>query len=222
MAIAYDNSKTYNFSAGSSSTTFVMSAVVGGILLAVTSTKVTACTYNSVSLTKVVDFEPSINDGNQVHVNVWRLTNPATGSNTFDVTHAGDGTVVLASYTGVDEIYQPIENATAYSNDGVNNTQVLSLTNTITTSKDKSWVILCARGVNSTNTFVAGGGTIRVTGNFIFGDGAGGIYDTNGPVTPAGNQSMTSTWSASTGFTSNVIISLSPKNESGGLLSFFP
>lgn len=221
--IAYDNSKTYNFVGAATSTSFTMSALSGGILLAITSNRVTSCSYNSVSLTKVVDFEPSISDGNQNHVNVWRLSNPSSGTNTFDATTSGDGTVVLVSYTGVDtSIYQPVENSTSYSNNGTNNTQVTSLTNSITTSKDKSWVVLCARGGGNFQPFISGASAMRITGVFIFGDGTGGVYDTNGTVTPAGSQSMTSTWNSGSGFMSNVIISLSPLNESGGLLEFFP
>lgn len=217
MAIAYDNSANFNFTGANPSTSFTCSSASGRILLVNTSFNVTAATYGGVSMTKVINFSPSIIDGNEVKVNVYRLINPASGSNTLAFTTTGDGSAGIISYTGVDDaVYQPIENATGYSNNGVNNTQVGSLATGVTTTKDSSWVVLFTRGGNGfPNTFSGA----RTTGTYIFGDHAQGIYD-SGPITPTGSPTLTATWSSGSGYISNVIISLSPSNL-GGLLSFF-
>lgn len=204
------------------STSYTVGSGSGLILFVCATPRVTAITYGGVSMTKVVTFAPSIRDGNQQDENVWRLNNPATGSNTLAITSASDGTCGIVSYKNVNtDVSQPVGNATGYSNNGVNNTQVASLGTSITTTSDRMWTVMFARGANATNNFATGGGTMRTTGVFIFGDGAQGIYDSNGPITPAGSSTLTSTWATSSGFTSNVIISLSPSNN-GGLLDFFP
>lgn len=223
MDITYDNSASFTFISGSMSTSFTIGSGTGRVLLVTTSFRVTGITYNSISMTEVVTFAPSIIDGNQQNMRVWRLNNPSSGSNTLAITASGDGTCSIISFSNVNtDVYQPVGNATGYSNNGVNNTQVVSLSTSLSTSEDRMVTVLCSRGSNSTRTFVSNGtGTFRTSSVYIFGDGTAGIYDSGAIITPAGSSTLTSTWASSSGFISNVIISLSPI-KTQGLLSFFP
>lgn len=202
--IDYDTSATFTFTSGSTTTPYTMGTGLGGILIITTSFSVTAIDYGGQSMSQDIHFEPSIHDGNQQQENVYILQNPPTGSNTITLTAGGNGTIGIISYTGVDSIetYN-----TYFSNNGTNNTQVLSLQGSVTSTADNCWsVMFCRGGNNFPNTFSGA----RATAVFIFGDGAVGIYDSNGPISPAGNSTLTATWSAGTGFISNVILSMKP------------
>lgn len=222
----YDNSLSFTVvGTGSTSTSYTMGTGVGGILIVNTGPLITALTYNGVALTNVISFTPSIIDGNQQTVNVWRLSNPATGTNTLQAT-ISPGTsneiIGIVSYTGIDTtIYQPVENATGYSNNGVNNTLVSTLSTSVTTSKDRSITVMCTRGGNNfPQTFTAGTGTLRVSSTSILSN-AHAIIDSGSVITPVGNSTLNATWTSGSGFMSNVVFSLSPV-PTGGLLSFFP
>lgn len=211
MAIAFDNAANFNFVSGTTSVAYT--CATNAFLMVTSATLPTSMTYAGISMTKYLTFTPSIHDGNQNTVTVWILANAPGGSHTLAVggTGVSNGTVGIVSYTGVDSV-NPEANATGFSNNGVNNTQVLSLGTTVTTVTNNAWSVMLVRGTNSTNTFVIGGGsgTIRTSGVFVSGDGTQGIYDSNGAVTPVGNSTLTSTWNSGTGFISNVVLSLAP------------
>lgn len=215
MAITYDNSSTYTYvNTSGNSTSYTMGSGRGGILIVSTSFNVTAATYGGVSMTNYLSYEPSIHDGNQQQINVYVLYNPPTGSNTLDITTNGSlGVIAIVSYIGVSTIegYN-----TAFSHNLLNNIQVSNLDVSNTSTADNCWnVLLCSGGGNFPVSFVIGGGAgvVRQSSSFIFGDAEHGIYDSNGPKTPAGTVTLTSTWASGSGFISNVIITLAPSQE---------
>jgi len=211
MAIALDNSATFTFVGGSTSTSYTMTALSGKLLLVTTTFKVTAITYAGVSMTQYVHFDPPISDGNQQQINVYSLTNPASGSNTLALSVAGDGICGIVSYSGVASS-QPEAYITASSNNGINNTLVGSLASSVTTLTNNAWSVMFSRGGNNfPRTFTAGTGTLRQSAEFIFGDGCVGIIDSNGPVSPAGSSTLQANWTSGSGFVSNVIVSIAPE-----------
>lgn len=217
MAITYDNSATFLL-IGSGVTSTSYTCGTNASLLVNTSRKVTSITYNGVSLTNIIDFVPSITDGNEVPIRVWFLANASSGSNTlaFGILSTDDDNIAIVSYTGIDKSGQPEANDTDFSNNGLNNTQVLFLASTITTLTDNAWSVMFTRGGNNfPNVFTAGTGTLRVTYASLFGDSIG-IIDNNGPVSPAGNSTLQADWSAGTGYMSNVIMSFAPASPFTG------
>jgi hypothetical protein len=165
----------------------------------------------------LISYEPSIHDGNQQKVRVWGLPTPPTGNITIAPTiSGGDGTIALISYTGAWEI-QPEADNEAFSNNGVNNTAVTTLASSITTLSNNAWSVMFTGGGNNfPNTFTATQGTLRVTEDTITGDGAVAIIDSNGPISPAGISTLEATWSAGTGFMSNVVFSIKPQPPFSG------
>lgn len=218
MAISFYGADSINAVSPTISKSFTCSSNPYRYLVAVGANTVTALTYAGVNMTKLVTFLPSISDGNEQNMIVWGLANPASGSNTFEVTDSGNSTVCWAQYDGVDTV-QPEDYETAFSNNGVNNTQVGGLSATVTTIKNNSWTVLFTKGGNNLSTFVAGAGTLRATNVFIFGNGAFSIIDSGVAISPAGGSTLTANWNSSTGFISNVIISLTERSPLVGQMN---
>lgn len=217
MAIAFDNAKDYTFTSTNDSTTFTVGTGENRYLLATTKGdggQVTQISYNGVNMSKIYSFVDPISDGNGNNIYVWGLANPASGTNTFQLTNgSGSGSIGIVSYSGVDQGIQPEGTViTNYSNNGTNNTQVTQLSSTVTTTTDNAWAVMFVRGSNALRTFVSSDGNLRTTGVFIFGDGCEGIID-SGAVSPAGNKTLTASWDSGSGFISEVIMSLKPAQD---------
>lgn len=212
MAITYDNSASFTcVGSGTTSTSYTMSTGDNGYLIVNAGPLITAFTYGGVSMTKDIDFEPSIHDGNQQRVNVWVLANPPTGSNTLQATIGGSDNeqVGIVSYTGLNTSVGIEDYVTAFSNNGTNNTQVGTLATSLTPLTDNAYVVMFSRGANSGRTFTATQGTLRVSSSSIL-TNSQGIIDKGSPTSPISAVTLEATWSSSSGFISNVIMALRP------------
>lgn len=129
---------------------------------------VTAVTYNGVSMTELGQVAA---DGTGGKVYLYGLANPASGANNVSITHSGSKQCFAsaASYTGVDQTTPFPDTATTGNNSG--NT----LTQSVTTSVNQSWLLLVGRSPSRTPT--AGTGTNLVKLGTGSGD-AGWVLDT--------------------------------------------
>ena len=217
MAIAYDNSASFtSVGSGTTSVSYTCSSGNDRYLIVGAGSFITGITYAGVAMTKIVDFEPAIHDGNQVHINVWGLANPASGSNTLATTiGVGDNEIIgIASYTGVNPNSEPEIYETFYSNNGLINTQVVSLSGSVTTITDNAWSIMVTRGTNAGQTFTASAGTLRTSDTSALSKSEA-VIDSNAAITPAGSSTLTADWSSGSGFVSNVIMSFKPLTVPG-------
>jgi hypothetical protein len=140
---------------------------------------VSSVTYNGVALTSLTR-----SAGGQP-VQLWYLIAPATGTNTISVSIGAPNSFVYtsgASYTGVKQSGQPDAQNT-------NSTSSSSVSTSVTTVADNSWVVLIARNDTDGNTNAGTNSTERTAGAA----GTVQLYDSNGAVSPAGSFSMTVT-----------------------------
>jgi hypothetical protein len=219
MAIAYDNSASGSTTGG----TVAYTTASGASMFVVTDVNCTAVSYNSVSLTNVIDYTPAISDGNGNRVKIWYLESPASGSNNISFT-VSSGTIAwaCATYTGVSPS-QPEANTTNTPNNGTNNIQVASTSTSVTTLTNNAWVVVFIVGDNnSPQTFTAGASTTLRTSYGSLSSRSIGILDSNGTVSPAGSRTLNINWSSGSGFVSTVIVSVAPKFvSSGGFMPYF-
>lgn len=209
MAIAYDNSLAQRVLNGSS---FSYTAATGSHMFAVTETNVTAITYGGFSLGNIINFTPSIHDGNENTVLVWEIVSPLSGANNFSIS-AGVNAYAFAvvTYTGL-EGSQPNASNNQFSNNGSNNTQVTTLPASVTSTVDNCWAVtFVVGGNNASRTFVAGAGTTARASTGGLDTHSIGILDGNGVISPAGATTLNPTWSSSSGFMSTVTLALSPQ-----------
>jgi len=205
MAIAIDSTVTFNRSSATTHS-FTFDNVAGDFLLIGFSTTVgngatvSSITYNSVSLT-VVDTQ--INPNNSLST-VWRLNNPATGSNTIEITLSSTNGVAgsVQSYTGVD-LANPID----ASNKGTSWGATTAMSLPITTITDNSRLFAHAYIARNVTSLATGTTSIlTINGTALT------IRSTN-EIASAGATSLA--WTASsTEFQGHVIVAL--KEASGG------
>lgn len=171
---------------------------------------ITSVTYNGVAMTLVQKLTTAAGSG-QRYGYQYILPNAPTGSHTVAITctnihllQGGSASYATASTTG-----QP-DNQTTNSATGT------SCTTALTTIADNAWVVLFEGGYNSGNMPVAGAGaTLRIADAV---NGSWGIFDSNGPKTPAGSYSMTTTRSSDPfllGIT-HMVFSIAPVAAGGG------
>lgn len=185
MAVAYDNSTASgaNTSSLSFSHTCTGSDLVLVFMIKVYSTSdlVTAATYNSVGATLVSKRQ----NGNNRWSYMYILANPATGSNTVNVTLSSTQLVGCSvhSYTGAETTGIP---------DSQNSTTVATTNVDIatTTVADNSWLVGMYAGQR---TYTPGSGTTQRqyqgTADQLY------TFDSNGAKTPAGSYSLLGTQS---------------------------
>lgn len=104
---------------------------------------VTGITYNSVAMTNIREDD---NDTDDISTSIWYLINPATGSNTIEVTLNGTNIGVIGgamSFTGVDQS-APIE-----ANNGDTTAAGTSLSTSVTTVTNNAWVVDTVAHFNS-------------------------------------------------------------------------
>lgn len=220
MAIAFDNAGSFvAISPGTTTASFTVAS--GGFLVVAGGQYLSAATYAGVSLSSLVSCSSTIIDGNGQTINAYYLANPSSGSNTISVTVPGGAneTICYASYTGVYSSGTiPEASNTRFSNNGLNNTQVTSLNQTVTTVTDNAWTLMFGYGGNnSPRVLGAGTGTTaRATNN---GNGLAGaccILDSGGAVSPAGNSTLEAAWASGVGFVSIAMVSIPAQFPSAG------
>lgn len=185
MAIAVD--ETSFGSSGTTSTT-VSHTVSGSERILIvglgdqdsSEANVTGVTYNGVAMTKI---DAAMTGSDPTWTHLYGLLAPATG--THDIvasrTAASDMMfLVAASYTGVSQA-TAIGSLTKTEGGG---NAATSFSGTLSTSADNSWTVLACynRGQGES----AGAGTFqRVNGGNVT-----NMFDSNGPITPAGSTSL--------------------------------
>jgi hypothetical protein len=166
---------------------------------------ISGVTYNGVAMTAIYTGQTA---GSDRFYYLYYLLNPASGANTVQITafnaHYLFG--ASASYTGVQQSGQP---DAMNSNSG---TATGSLTTSVTTVADNSWVVMFGVVSNDDGTLAAGtGATERVATDF----NAGALFDSNASKTPAGSYSMTWTTPGSSYNKGSLLVSFSPAGGGG-------
>jgi len=209
-SFAFGGSYTFNHTCTGSDRFLIVSTGIG----LGTSPSVTGVTYNGVSMTYIDGYAtaPAALSESKLFV----LANPASGTNVVSVQTSGSGSgymyVASASYTGVDQTTPTPHNAKAQ------NTGATSLTLNINTSNspstDNCWFVL--GGVTDGNyTASAGAGTTKRTSGTL--TNWNNFYDNNGPITPAGADSLIVNMSSAANQGINLIgVSLAPAGGGGG------
>jgi hypothetical protein len=173
-------SVTASYTCGSGSNRLLVVGVLGDA-----TDFITGVTYAGASMTLINKQQA----GTQRWSYLFYKLNPASGANNVVVSASSSTDIYAgaADYTGVKSSGQPDASTTNSLP-----TSVTSLTTSITTVTNNDWVIFLENGYSG-GTFapIAGAGdTIRVSDAT---DGAWGIFDSNGVVTPAGSYSVTTT-----------------------------
>lgn len=142
---------------------------------------VTGVTYAWVSLTKIWG---ESTDWAWNSTSCWILANPASGANNVVITTTSNGIIMceIASYNWVDQWSPVWASTTTWP------TTTTSFTQTLTTTTNNSWLIMCWKG-RSWNTVSAWANTfIRVTIELLF----TGLFiaDSNSAQTPTGIKSL--------------------------------
>lgn len=136
-------------------------------------------TYNGASMQRAND-PPSFAGGQ--YLTIFFKTAPDTGTHPVVISRTSSGLItgLAASYTGASATGQP--NVT---NTNITNSSSGDFTTSVTTTLDNCWTILTARN-NTTGVEIASTGSTKRGG----GDGWYQLFDSGGPKTPAGVQSM--------------------------------
>lgn len=188
---AYDSSTL----SGSSTVNYTFSHTTSGadrylfVICSCQSTPPSAVSYAGVSMTLLANLP--------TNVNVWGLASPASGANNVSVTvgSAFSTRAIAASYNGVSGIGNP--DASHQTDTGG---AAVTVTDTITTVTDNSYVIGFGTYGSSSGQLTAGSGaTERQNSGASSSYTSFGVFDSNGVKTPAGTRSMTLNVSSSSG-----------------------
>ncbi len=206
MSTTYQNSNARRVLNGS---TFAFDSGTNTHMFCVTEKGVTGITYGGVALTKIIDFEPVIHDGNQQRVLVWELVAPTSGSNNFVIT-AGADAYAFGTYTlNSARTSQPDNENDQFSNNGIINTQVATFTSSVEINSDGSWPVTFIIGGNNTpRDFTAGTDTTLRATIGSSDTSSLGILDRNGIFNDGDSPELVSNWSSGTGFVSTVTLSV--------------
>lgn len=208
MAIAFVASVDGgNNGGGSASHTFAVNATGGDFLVVGafhngTTEDSMAATYNGVSMTEV---NAGIGAAGVGYVKLFYLANPTSGSNNVVISKTGNAFIagMTSLYSGVNSTGQPDAQTTNSA------TGTTGITTNLTTIANNCWTILWS--ANSAGLPVAGtGSTVRQASANGY-----GLFDSNGPVTPAGSYNMQITGASANWRT--IMASFSP---SGGVKLF--
>ena len=135
MAVSIGTPTTAGLANGSNSTTFSFVSTTDPLYVRVTgffSGSPTACTYNSVSLTKIA--ESGLSSGTD-DCQIWRLTSPTSGTHNVVLTHTSTvaaGVISAANVTGQDTTTPEGTPATAVSASNGTATGSVSITGAVT------------------------------------------------------------------------------------------
>lgn len=171
MAIAFDSSLN------NASSSFSFTNTAGdfmALLVGTTSATHATATYNGVALIWQSIQEMDVQSN---WIQFLTLVAPATGSNTISITGAGVSASV-ATYSGTRNFTQPEVLAQASAS-------ASSISNSITTVTNNSWVIMGVGANGQPSGYT--NATARASNTFPY------LADSNGPVTPAGAFSQTAT-----------------------------
>ena len=159
---------------------------------------VTGVTFNGVALTKVTSRQIP---GNR-WISVWYLLAPDSGTHDIVITYGDTQSAMgfAASYAGVSQ------GAMDASATAVTSSSAESITASVTTIADNCWTFMMAGATTSPGTLSAGTATTKRAGDGTYGYG---VFDSNGPKTPAGSRSLQATWTGNQDAAA-VIVSFAP------------
>lgn len=142
-----------------------------------TSDTLTSITYNGVAMTLVQKLGVGFGDR---WIYLYYLLNPASGANNLVINFSGStaAKAICVSYTGAKQSGQPD------ASNSWNDAFVASISHSVTTTADNCWMIFIAK-TNGAGTPSAGTGSTSRGGSNSF-----ALFDSNGPITPAGAYSM--------------------------------
>lgn len=192
-------SHTFSYTTGSGSHRLLVVGVAGDL----TSDFVTGATYASTPMTLAQKLAP-VGGANRWAYLFW-LLNPASGANNVVISASSSTFLagIAADYTGVKQSGQPDATTTQQGVGSIN-----TLTTSITTVADNSWAILLEDSFQSSNPPAASTGATRRTFDAAF--GVIGLFDSNGPIHPAGSYSMTTLRNAAINSIDHIVASFSP------------
>lgn len=170
-----DSSWTFSYAVGGGSNFLIAS------VYSFTSDLISSVTYNGVAMTLAAKVQGTTAINTSIWNYLYYLHSPATGAHNLVITGSGPTTLggMLADYSGVNASGQPDATAT---NTNTSN----SITSSVTTVADNSWAVMSYLSNAFTGSNTAGtGATLRIS------TALSGIYDSGGPITPAGSYSMT-------------------------------
>lgn len=171
-------SLTFSYTVGSGANRLLSVCVTGDT----TVDDVTGATYNGVSMSLIAKIQATA--GTRWSYSFYLLA-PASGAHNV-VISAGSSHFLLAGaadYSGVNASGQPDATATNSIN-----IPASSMSTSVTTVANNDWAILCENGFSSGPPTAGAGSTVRAVDAAF---GTWGIFDSNGPITPAGSYSMT-------------------------------
>lgn len=192
MAIAFDSATDGSNNGGSgSSHTVSFNNVAGNLIVAAvagdsSTDNITGCTWNGVAMTQLAKLT-NAQTSNGRYDHYFYILSAATGTHNI-VASAGSSHFIgicAASYSGVDTTGQPDASTT---NTG---SSAADLTTSLTTIANNCWAILAEFSYAGGAAPGAGAGTVRRAKDPA--DGGFGIFDNNGPKTPAGSVSLNTT-----------------------------
>jgi hypothetical protein len=213
MAIAFDSAQDGTELAGGTSGTLSFNNVAGNLVVAAVYAdnsfdNVTGCTWNGSAMTKLATLT-NAQSSNGRYSYFFYILSAATGTHNIvcSASSADAFGITAASYSGVSNTGQPDASTTNSSSAQAN------LTTSVTTVADNSWTILAEFAYDGGSTPTAGAGSTRRAVNSSF--GTTGLFDSNGPITPAGSTSMNTerTFTVSIG---HIMASFKPDVGGGG------
>lgn len=225
MAIAFNNavdggdnggtgSLTFSFTRASSPTGLLIVPIVGDIQGGVDD--ISSVTFDGVSLSLLAKLVASMGPDNRFLYFYYGLFSAHSGAHNVVITSSSNHHLLggAADYTGVKQTSQPDASNTHIGSGSIN-----SLTSSITTINDNSWVIVAECGGGSGFPPTVGiGATTRRT--FDGASGTWGLFDSGGAVTPAGSYSfLTARPSGDSNTIAHVIGSFQPDTGGGGGIS---
>lgn len=203
MAIAFDNA-TGSSTGAASSLTFSHTCTGSNLMLFVgayvniTSETITGITQNGAAMTQVVK---DVNSSNS-NLYLYDLPAPTTGANNIVISSSGSTFIggVAMSYTGVNQSVT-IDNSGHQLSSGT----TTNLTASLTSVNDNCWMIMF--GGRQRVPAAGTGSTFRAVDT----DGGWKGFDSNGPIHPAGANSMDMTYlSVGNGGVGQVYATFSP------------
>lgn len=171
---------------------------------------VTGVTYNGAALT-LVDKYTAV--GADRYTYLFLLAGPATGAHNVVVSASSSHDLFAGaiSFSGCAAAGQPDAHRT-------NSGSSAPLTTALTTIANNCWTVVFAASYASNNAPTAGTGSTRRTFDASF--GAWGFFDSNGPITPAGSYSMTTSYPTPIAHDLiHLMLSLAPDTGGGGLIA---
>lgn len=207
MAIAFDLAGTQYTSSGTTNTQTLVPSSGADFLIVYTmvpiARTVSGITWNSVSLTSI-----DTQNATGFKLQAWYLKSPATGSRSLVVTANASTEIYVGAlfYSGTDITTQPDVSAKQ------NNASGTTITQTVTTVGDNSWLTCC--------TLADAGGLAASTGSTTRGsilNTAFGVFDSNGAKSPAGSYSMLQT--INNGNNAGIIVGVKVLASGGAVVS---